>query len=119
MFNHGTLEALFMRWLKRDIRKAGIAIAGMLLLLMLVAWLPVSAADIHEMTSGLASPVTGTVQATPTVDVTVTALSKEQLTLQVKQLQNQSQNQNNWLLNNSTALIAAITTIVVAVFGIA
>ena len=46
--------------------------------------------------------------------MTVTALSKEQLTLQVKQLQNQ----NNWLVNNSTALIAAVAAVVVALFGI-
>jgi hypothetical protein len=54
-----------MRWLKRETWKAGIAIAGMLLLLVLVVWVPVSAAGAHERASGLATPVTGTVQATP------------------------------------------------------
>jgi hypothetical protein len=106
-----------MRWLKRDIRKAGTALAGTLLLLVLMVWIPVSAAGAYEGTSGLATSVTATMPATPTVDATVTALSKEQLTLQVKQLQNQLQNQNNWLINNSTALIAAITAIVVALIG--
>ena len=109
-----TLEAQLMRWLKRERWKAGIGIAGMLLLLVFMVWIPVSAAGAYEVTPGLATPTTGTVQATPTVDVTVTALSKEQLTLQVKQLQNQ----NNWLSNNSTALIAAFATVIVAVFGI-
>src|SRR2546425_1174832 len=109
------MEALRMRWLKRYIWKTGIALAGMLLLLILMVWVPVSAAGAYEGALGLATPViTATVQATPTVDPTMAALQKEQLTLQVKQLQNQLQSQNSWLVNNSTALIAAITAIVVA-----
>jgi len=107
-----------MRGLKCDLWKAGIAIAGMLFFLLLMAWIPVSAAGAEVRASGFAGPGTGTVQAAPTVDATVTALSKEQLTLQVKQLQNQLQNQNNWLANNSTALIAAVTALIVALFGI-
>jgi len=107
-----------MRGLKRDLWKAGIAIAGMLLFLVLMAWIPVSAASAEVRASGFVGPGTGTVQASPSVDATVTALSKEQLTLQIKQLQNQLQNQNNWLANNSTALIAAVTALVVALFGI-
>ena len=104
-----------MLWLKRNRWKAFIAFAGLLLLLVFMVWVPMSAGA-HEGTSGLATPVM--VQATLTVDTTMTALSKEQLTLQVKQLQNQLQNQNNWLVDNSTALIAAVATVVVALFGI-
>jgi uncharacterized protein YjbI with pentapeptide repeats len=118
MLDYGDAEAIFMRGLKHDLWKAGIAIAGMLLLLVLVAWGPVEASGAPVRASGLGSEGSVTVQATPTEDATVTALSKEQLTLQVKQLQNQLQNQNNWLANNSTALIAAVTTLVVALFGI-
>jgi hypothetical protein len=44
MFGYCTVEALFMRWLKRDIWKAGITVAGMLLFLVLMVWVPVSAA---------------------------------------------------------------------------
>jgi len=84
-----------MCWLKRDIWKAGIVITGMLLLLVLTVWLPASAANAYEVSSGLVGPIAVTVQATPTVDATVSALNKEQLTLQVKQIQNQLQNQNN------------------------
>ena len=105
-----------MRWLKRDMWKAGIALAALLLLLVLVVWVPVSAAGAYGGASGSTTSRTATVQATPTVDAT--ALNKEVLTLQIKQLQNQLQNQNNWLSNNSTALIAAFATIVVALFGI-
>jgi uncharacterized protein YjbI with pentapeptide repeats len=114
MFNHCTVEVLSMRWIKREMWKAGITIASMLLLLVLMVWVPVSAASADERASGLATPVAGMVQATPTEDATVTTLNKEQLTLQVKQLQNQ----NNWLANNSTAFIAAFTTLVVTLFGI-
>src|SRR6266567_4458197 len=71
-----------MRWLRRNVWKAGIAIVGMLLLLVFMVWVPVSAASLHEMRSGLVTPVTGTVQATPTMDPTMTALQKEQLALQ-------------------------------------
>lgn len=66
-----------MCWLKRDLWKTGIALAGMLLLLILMVWVPVSAAGAYEGASGLAIP--GTVQATPTEDITVTALNKEKL----------------------------------------
>ena len=105
-----------MHRIKRDMWKAGITIAGILLLLLLMAWIPMLVAGAYEGTSRLAATVTGT--TTPTVDTTVTALSKQQLTLQVKQLQNQLQNQKNWLEDNSTALIAGFVTIVVALFGI-
>ncbi len=84
-----------MRWLKRNLWKIGIALAGMLLLVVLMAWVPVSAADTHEEVSGLAMFGTVTVQTTPTVDATVTALNKEKLAQEVQQLQNQVQNQNN------------------------
>ena len=72
-----------MRWLKRDLWKAGFAIAGLLLLLVLMAWIPVSAEGAEARASGLVTPVM--VQATPTEDATVTALNKEQLALQMKQ----------------------------------
>jgi hypothetical protein len=101
-----------MHRFQRDMWKAGIAVAGLLLLLVCMVWFPVSAGA-NESATGFTTPVI-TVQATPTVDVTVAALNKEQLTLQVKQLQDQ----NSWLVNNSTALIAAFTTLVVALFGI-
>jgi uncharacterized protein YjbI with pentapeptide repeats len=104
-----------MHWLKRDMWKAGITIADMLLLLVLTVWVPVSAASAYEGVSGLATLVTATVQATPTEDATVTALKKEQLTQQVRQLDNWWL---YWLFNGSTAFIAAFATVVVALFGI-
>ena len=104
-----------MHRLKRGIWKAGISLAGLPLLLILMVWVPMLA-NAHEGTLRLA--IAGPVQATPTVDLTVTALAKEQLTLQVRQLQHQPQNQNNWFADNSTALIAAVATVIVALFGI-
>ena len=106
-----------MCWLKRDIWRIGIPLASLLLLLMLMVLVPLSAGA-YEATSGLA--VSGSVQATPTVDVTatMTALNEEKLRQEIQQLKNQNGNQNNWLANNSTALIAAAATVIVALFGI-
>ena len=64
-----------MRWLKRDMWKTGLAVAGVLLLLVLMVWGPVSTADAGERASGPATTETVTVQATPTVDATVTVLN--------------------------------------------
>lgn len=106
-----------MRWLKSAMWKVGIALASLFFFLILMLWIPISAAA-YEGTSGSPTPTPTTVQASPTPDTTMTALQKEQLTLQIKQLQNQLQNQNNWFANNSTALIAATATVIVALFGI-
>lgn len=94
--------------------KAGIALAGMLLLVLMV-WVPVSAAGAYEGTSGLAMPVTETVQATPTVDPTMAALQKEQLTLQNDKLKND--NAWAWLSPVSTILgpLATVGTILVGI----
>ncbi len=47
-----------MCWFKRDTWKTGIAIAGMLLLLVLMVCVPVPAVGAYEVTPGLATPVT-------------------------------------------------------------
>jgi len=79
MVDHRNVEAMSMHWRKCDLWKAGIAIAGMLLLLVLMVWVPVSAAGAHERAPGLAGSGTVTMQATPTEDATMTALNKEKL----------------------------------------
>lgn len=99
-----------MRWLKRDIWKAGIALAGLLFLLVLTVWVPVSASA-YGVRSGL---------ATPTVDLTVTAVSKEKLKQEVKQLQEQNdatviasnkeklQHGNDWLWNYRATILSTL-----------
>ena len=79
LFNYGTVEVLHMRWLKKDIWKAGITYAGILLFLVLMVWVPVSVAGAYEGASGFPTLGTATVQAKPTEDATVTALNKEML----------------------------------------
>jgi hypothetical protein len=81
MFDHRHVEALPMRRLKCDLWKVGIVIAGVLFLLVLMAWIPISAAGAEVRASGLVTPVT--VQATPTEDATMTALNKENLQLDI------------------------------------
>ncbi len=93
-----------MCWLKRDIRKVGIAIAGMLLLLAFMVCAPVLAAGTHERVLGLATPGTVTVQATPTEDATVVAAQKDKIV----QDDIAANNANNWWRTDAAALIAAI-----------
>jgi len=118
MFGHCSLEDLLMHWRKRDIWKAGIAIASMLLLLVLIVWVPVSAAGVHEVASGFAGPGTVTVQATPTVDLTVTALNKEQLAQQIKQLQLQNDRSIASWFWNSGGTLGTIVAGLLAVAGV-
>ena len=108
-----------MRWLKREIGKAGIALAGMLLLLVLRVWVPVSVAGAYERASGLATPVTGTVQATPTQDATVTALNKEKLEQEIQQLKNQNApDLFGWLRTNAAVLLSTLVVVIGGLIGL-
>src|SRR6266487_682770 len=100
-----------MRWLKRDTRKAGIAITGMLLLLVLMIWVPESAAGAYERVSGPAGPSTITVQATQTVDATVTALNKEEVA-------QQQHTWENWLWGNAATILSSFLSTLVIVIGV-
>jgi uncharacterized protein YjbI with pentapeptide repeats len=94
-----------MWWLKRDIWKAGFAVAGVLLLLILMTWIPLSTVGAYETTQlGYATA------ATPTVDLTVTALVKDQLKQQDVQLQRD--NSFPWTILNAVG--SSIGTILVA-----
>ena len=107
-----------MSWLKREKWKAGIALAGMLLLLVLMVWIPVSAVGAYEGASGLAGPRMATVQATPTEDATVTALNKEKLAQEVQQLENQNApGFFGWLQTNIAILLSTLTVVIGALIG--
>ena len=109
MFNRRVVEALLMHGLKREMWKAGIAVAGILLLLLLMVWVPVSEAGAYEKAFGFARLGTGTVQATPTEDGTVTALNKEKLAQEVQQLKKQNEpDLLGWLRTNATVLVVVI-----------
>ncbi|HLZ60228.1 MAG TPA: pentapeptide repeat-containing protein [Ktedonosporobacter sp.] len=96
-----------MCWLKRNLWKTGIALAGMLLLLVLMVWIPVTPVGAYEGVSGLAGPVTATVQATPTEDATVTALNKEKL-----------QHENDWLWSYGATILSSFISALVLVIGV-
>src|ERR1700730_16406358 len=113
MFCPCSLEALLMRWLKRGLWKAGIALAGMQLLLALTLWLQISAADAHAGKSGLATTVTIAIQATATEDATVTALNKEKLLQDVNQQQHTLW---NWFWNNGAAIVSSLVLVLAGVF---
>jgi uncharacterized protein YjbI with pentapeptide repeats len=97
-----------MRGIKRDLWKAGMVTAGVSLLFVLMAWVTVSAAGAEVRTSGFGSPGTVSVQATPTIDATVTALNKEKL-----------QHENDWWWNyGATILTSLISTLTLAAAGV-
>ena len=119
IFGYCTVEAPRMHWLKRVKWKTGIAIAGMLLLLVLMIWVPVSAAGAYEGASGLATQVTGTVQATPTEDATVTALNKEKLAQEVQQLKTQNApDLFGWLRTNAAVLLSTLVVVIGGLIGL-
>ncbi len=118
MIDHCTVEAMAMRWRKRNLWKAGIGIASMVLLLVLMTWVPVSAARAHEGMSELATPGTVTAQATPTEDATMTALNKEKLAQEVQQLKNQNEpDPFGWLRTNASILLSTLIVVIGALFG--
>ena len=107
-----------MRWLNRDRRKAGIAIARMLVLLLFIVWVPVSVTRAHEKASEFAGSVTVTVQATPTEDATVTALNKEKLAHEVQQLKNRNEpDPLGWLRTNASIFFSTLVVVIGGLFG--
>ncbi len=108
-------EVVPMRWRKRDLWKIGIIVASTLFLLVFMAWVPVSGVDAHQQ-STLITLATGTttVQATPTEDATVTALSKEKLAQEVTQ---QQHTWDNWVWSNAAAILSSFLSTLVIVIG--
>jgi uncharacterized protein YjbI with pentapeptide repeats len=102
-----------MLWSWKVLWKIGIAITS-ILLLMLIVWVPVSAAYAHERTWDQAISETTTVQATPTTDATVTALNKEQLTQEVAQ---QQHTWDNWFWSNAATILSSFLSTLVIVIG--
>ena len=77
-----------------------------------------SATGAQERATGLATPVTVMVQATPTKDATVTALNKEKLAQEVQQLKNQNEpDPLGWLRTNASILLSTLVVVVGALFG--
>ncbi len=107
-----------MRRLKRNRQKVGLALAGMPLLLVLVVWLPVSAADAYEEALGSATPGAIVVQATPTEDATVTILNKEKLEQQVQQLKEQNEpDLFEWFRTNGAILLSTLVVVIGGLIG--
>jgi len=99
--------------------KAGIAFAGLLLLFVLMVWVPASSVGAYQEVLGPATPLAGTVQATPTEDATVTALNKEKLAQEVQQLKNQNEpDLLGWLRTNAAVLISTLVIVIGALIGL-
>lgn len=118
MFRPCNVEAMLMRWFKKDLWKAAIAIAGIPLLLVLTMWIPLSAGA-REGASGLTAPVTIPLQATPTEDATVTALNKEKLVQEVQQLKNLNEPDSlDWLRTNAAILLSTLVVVIGGLIGL-
>ena len=108
-----------MRWRKRGLWKTGIVVADVLLLLVLMTWVPLSAARADEGVSEAAMEGPVTVQAAPTEDATVTALSKEKLAQEVQQLKNQNEpDPLGWLQTNASFLFSTLVVVGGGLFGL-
>jgi uncharacterized protein YjbI with pentapeptide repeats len=113
------MDVMPMCWLKRGIWKVGIAIAGMLLLLVLMVWILASAVSAQEIAPGPATPGTETVQVTPTEDATVTALNQEKLAQEVQQLKNQNEpDLFGWLRTNAAILFSTLVVVLGGLIGL-
>ena len=109
-----------MCWLKRYLWEVGIALAGLLFFLVLMLWVPLSAAA-YEGTSGLPAPTSATVQLTPTVDVTatMTALQEDKLRQEIQQLKNQNEHDLlGWLRTNAAILLSTLVVVIGGLIGL-
>jgi uncharacterized protein YjbI with pentapeptide repeats len=108
-----------MRYLKRDMWKVGIALAGLLLFLVLMVWLPVSAVDAYERTLKPNPTITATVQTTPTEDATVAVLNKEKLVQEIQQLKNQNEpDPLGWLRTNAAIFLSTLVVVIGGLIGL-
>lgn len=108
-----------MRWLKRGLWRTVITIAGLLLLLMFMAWVSIVVAGAHEGESAFTGPVRIAELATPTEDATVTTLSKEKLAQEVKQLKEQNEpDLLEWLRTNASILLSTLVVVIGALIGL-
>jgi uncharacterized protein YjbI with pentapeptide repeats len=107
---------------RRAIIWKGSVIASSLLFLLLMIVVPaVFAAPQRQVSLFVYNAGTAVAQSTPTADATVTALTKEQLTQQIKQLQLQNDRSFwSWLWSSgggiAPAVFAALAAVVVAFF---
>jgi multidrug efflux pump subunit AcrB len=105
------VEARAMRWLKRNLWKVGIAIAGMLLLLTLLMIVIALAGGGRQSTLPSQASGTAAIQVTPTVDAT--AVVQDQLKQQDEKLQRE--NSFPWTILNTSS----VGTILLGIAGFA
>jgi uncharacterized protein YjbI with pentapeptide repeats len=108
------MEVLAMRWFKKRPWNVGLVRISMLFLLSCLTLIPLSTASAYQGTLRVATPTTIKVQTTPTVDATVTALSKEQLAQQVAM---QQHTWGNWLWSNAATIFSSFLSTLVVVIG--
>jgi hypothetical protein len=106
---------ILMLWFKRDLFKAGITIAIMLLFLVFIILVPT--VGTHERAFGLTVPRTAL--DTPTEDATVTELNKEKLAQEVQQLKNQNApDLFGWIRTNAAILVSTLVVVIGGLIGL-
>lgn len=102
-----------MNRFKRDLIKI-CPLSLALLLFFAIWWVSMSTADAHAATHTSVTSYLVKAQETPTVDATVTALSKEELTQEVDE---QQHTWNNWLWSNIATIFSSVLSTLVIVSG--
>jgi uncharacterized protein YjbI with pentapeptide repeats len=95
-----------------------IPFAGLLLLLVLMVWVPISSVRASERTSEPSMAETATMQATPAEDATVTALNKEKLAQEVQQLKNQNEPDFFGRLQTNAVLLSTLVVVLGSLIGL-
>lgn len=103
-----------MSWRKRNLWKAGSMLTGISLLLVLTIWVFVSTVSAQQVMLSPRTQRAMAVQATPTVDTTMAALQKEQLT---QQIAGQQHTWDNWIWSNAAAILSSFLSTLVIVIG--
>lgn len=100
-----------MRWFQRNLLKVTTALVALMFLSVLMVVVPVVAVEARPRVVMLGR--SRAVDATPTVDATVTALNKEKLQDDVAQGQHTLR---NWFWNNGAALVSSLVLAVAGAF---
>src|SRR6266576_1972890 len=94
------------------IGKSVIALISCTLLFLFMTGLLFSPVPVQAQTLFVPSAGTASVQVTPTVDITVTVLAKDQLRLQVDALQHDT---GNWFWNNAATVVSILLSTIIIV----
>ncbi|GHO85599.1 pentapeptide repeat-containing protein [Dictyobacter formicarum] len=108
-----------MHWYKSKQWRISTIIIGVWLLLIFIVCTQGSPVHAQDKKSSFIELGTATVQATPTEDPTVTALNKEKLAQEVKQLENQNEPDSlSWVRTNASIFLSTFVVVIGGLVGL-